>query len=193
MKKVESAYACPRYSWNATLVWLGVVLVLLPTCTRNNPAAGDAVAWPVGQHFLSVDEAAALLTTHDEVIVFEISPTADYQEAHIAGGYNLWRPDYENKTDFPYEGMSASREQMAQLLGAQGVSAQTPILLYDAKGSADALRLLWILIRYGHPNVAVIDGGKTGWQRAGFPLTAIAPAPKLPTHYTFHNRPTTAR
>jgi thiosulfate/3-mercaptopyruvate sulfurtransferase len=185
------------HKMNVSLVWLGVVVVLFSSCTWNIPAAdnntippaGDAVAWSVGQHFLSVAEAEALLTTHDEVMVFEISQTEEYQQAHLPGVYNLWRPAYENNTDFPYEGMSASREQMAQLLSAQGVSAQTPILLYDTKGSADALRLLWILIRYGHPNVAVIDGGKTAWQQAGFPLTALVPAPKLSTHYTFPHSP----
>ncbi len=105
------------------------------------------------------------------LVLIEVSPETPYREdGHIPGALRVWRPDYGTGHGVPYEGLRASRSQMEALLGSLGIQPEDPILLYDQRGSVDALRLRWILKLYGHPAVSILDGGKKAWQTAGFPL-----------------------
>ena len=134
---------------------------------------------------LSVEDVKERLANSENLVIFELSKSDKYHQGHLPGAYHLWRPDYENNTDFPYEGMMATRRQMERLLSQHGVLDSTEIIIYDTKGSADAMRLLWILRSYGHHKAAVMDGGKAAWQQAQYPITEEAlPAP-IPTDYHF--------
>ena len=48
-----------------------------------------------------------------------------------------------------------------------GVSAATPVVVYDGATSLAASRLWWLLTDAGHPDVRVLDGGYAAWQAAG--------------------------
>lgn len=138
----------------------------------------------------SVEQVQRHLLNAAQSKVFEVSKTAKYQQGHLPKAQNIWRPDYENANDYPYGGMMAKREEMAHLLNQFGVSSTDTIILYDTKGSVDAMRVLWILTNYGHHNVIVMDGGKTAWEQAGFELTTtIVPSPKNTTPYQFPHPP----
>ena len=134
---------------------------------------------------LSVEDVKERLANSDNLVIFEISKSDKYHQGHLPGALQLWRPDYENNVDFPYEGMMATRPQMERLLGRHGVMDSTEIIIYDTKGSADAMRLLWILRSYGHPKAAVMDGGKTAWQQVQYPLSQEPLPVPVPTDYHF--------
>lgn len=51
----------------------------------------------------------------------------------------------------------------AAALGALGVSADTPVVAYDAEHGASAARLVYLLRVLGQP-AAVLDGGIDGWE-----------------------------
>ncbi len=158
-------------------------LLLLISCKQDvdNTSASNL---PTSKYLLHVDEVQKML--EDEgVVIFEISKSKKYDEGHLPGAINLWRPDYENKTDYPFSGMRASKEQFAQLLGENGVKPTKKIVLYDTKGSVDAIRVLWILKLYGHENIHFMDGGKTAWSQAGYALTKDVPKVAKPALYTF--------
>jgi thiosulfate/3-mercaptopyruvate sulfurtransferase len=140
---------------------------------------------PASSLLLSVAEVKARLAKANTIKILEISKADKYAQGHLSGAMNLWRGDYENHTDYPYSGMMASREQMAELLGKQGITAETDIVLYDTNGSVDAMRVLWILRNYGHPTVFVINGGKTAWKLAGYPLSTEQVLPGEATVYRF--------
>jgi len=53
---------------------------------------------------------------------------------------------------------------------------QAPIIVYDGRGSADAVAAARDLIRAGQSNVQVIAGGLLGWQSAGYVIESGAPA-----------------
>ncbi len=60
-----------------------------------------------------------------------------------------------------------------------GVNFQeTLVVAYDDSRLAFAARLWWLLRYLGHDRVAVLDGGFTGWQKAGYPVTAEVPVAK---------------
>src|SRR5919199_3001314 len=45
-----------------------------------------------------------------------------------------------------------------------GVGSRTRVVAYDDAGGSVAARLWWLLGAYGHPSVAVLDGGIQAWE-----------------------------
>jgi thiosulfate/3-mercaptopyruvate sulfurtransferase len=62
---------------------------------------------------------------------------------------------------------------------AAGVSGGRPVVVYDAATSLAAARAWWLLRYFGHPDVAVLDGGLAAWVAAGYPVSTDEPAPPL--------------
>lgn len=136
-------------------------------------------------YLLSVEQVAALLDSKLPPLVLEISKSEKYHQGHLAEAINLWRPDYEDGDNYPFGGMKASRERMAELLGKLGAKQDEPIIIYCTRGGVDAARLQWILQGFGHEQVVIMNGGKTAWIQAGYPLTKEQPARRPPTDYQF--------
>jgi thiosulfate/3-mercaptopyruvate sulfurtransferase len=173
--------------------WVGLLILLSGmACVAEQEKLEDRAteqvattqtAVSITPFLLSVEDVKGRLANGGNFVIFEISKK--YNQEHLPGAFHLWRPDYENNSDFPYEGMMATRLQMERLLSQHGVIDSTEIIIYDTKGSADAMRLLWILRSYGHHKAAVMDGGKTAWQQAQYPLSqGPLPAP-VPSDYHF--------
>src|SRR5436305_2727581 len=57
-----------------------------------------------------------------------------------------------------------------EAMRASGVSGGRPVVVYDAGSSMAAARAWWLLRYFGHPRVAVLDGGFAAWSAAGLPL-----------------------
>lgn len=71
-----------------------------------------------------------------------------------------------------------SPERFAAEMRSLGVSSGRPVVVYDAGTATAAARAWWLLSYFGHPAVAVLDGGLAVWIAGGNPLeTEPAPAP----------------
>jgi thiosulfate/3-mercaptopyruvate sulfurtransferase len=82
-------------------------------------------------------------------------------------------------------------ERFAKTLTAIGVrsgSEPTLVVAYDDSRLAFAARLWWLLRYFGHDRVAVLDGGFSGWQKAGYPVTADLPSAQ-PGSFHYQIRP----
>jgi thiosulfate/3-mercaptopyruvate sulfurtransferase len=55
-----------------------------------------------------------------------------------------------------------------------GVRGERPVVAYDAATSMAAARAWWLLRYFGHPDVAVLDGGLAAWVAAGYPVSTEA-------------------
>lgn len=138
---------------------------------------------------ISIEEAKRVLEQEENFVLFEVSKKVKYKSGHLPNAISVWRPDYEAKTDFSYTGMRATKGEIEYFLSQKGVHPSDKIILYDTKGSCDALRLAWILQLYGHEDVQVINGGKIAWEKAGYTLSHELPSVVNPTKYQFDNQP----
>ena len=105
--------------------------------------------------------------------------TADaFSRAHLPGALrsplrgDLKGPDGVSPLSLP---------DAAHLFSALSLHASQPALVYDSGEALPAARLAWILRYYGHPDVAVLDGGFGAYLECGGavpqPCTAYAAAP----------------
>jgi thiosulfate/3-mercaptopyruvate sulfurtransferase len=70
---------------------------------------------------------------------------------------------------------------LAEKLTAIGVvsrPAATQVIVYDDSRLAFASRAWWLLRYLGHEQAAVLNGGWSAWQAAGYPVTSAPPAPR---------------
>ncbi len=76
-------------------------------------------------------------------------------------------------------------EHFTASMRAAGVDMGRGVVVSDAGPSLSAARAWWLLRYFGHPSVAVLDGGFAAWRRAGLPVArasaaAPGPAPGVP-------------
>lgn len=87
-------------------------------------------------------------------MVEELSdPEADARMAHI--GHMFMLPD---------------PEQFAATMGRCGVAEDTAVVVVTRSSPMWSARLWWMVRRFGHDRVAVLDGGHDAWLAAGRPL-----------------------
>ncbi len=86
----------------------------------------------------------------------------DYEAGHIPGAVFV---DLEEVTGATGAGRHPlpSREQFERVMRAAGVSGASGVVVYDQSNGYSASRLWWLLRYFGHPDVAVLDGGAGAW------------------------------
>lgn len=149
------------------------------------PVSGVGAAAPG----LLVD--VAWLTEHladrDVRIIDMVSERADYERGHLPGAVYLNVDD--SRIAVPAGGYRLpTPEEAARLFGALGIGPKTRVVIYDDAGGLHASRLFFTLDVFGHPRVALLDGGIQAWRRAGQAVTATPPT-VAPTTYRATLRP----
>lgn len=99
----------------------------------------------------------------------------DYLQAHIPGAAFIdWVHEITDPAD-PRHARIASPERFQAVMQRIGVNSDTFVVAYDDAGGMFAARLWWCLNYYGHPGVAVLDGGWTAWATEGLPVNDELP------------------
>jgi thiosulfate/3-mercaptopyruvate sulfurtransferase len=105
-----------------------------------------------------------------------ITPTAreDYDRGHIPGAVFFDIDDIaEPGTRLPH--MIPSSDLFARKIAALGIGDDDRVVVYDGVGLSSAGRAWWMLRLFGHPNVALLDGGLPKWQAERRPVTTVVP------------------
>jgi thiosulfate/3-mercaptopyruvate sulfurtransferase len=103
---------------------------------------------------------------------------AAYQNAHVPGAFFAGVEDdlAGEKTGSNGRHPLPDPRVFAAFLASMGVNDDTQIVAYDAGADMFAARM-WFLTKWiGHDAVAVLDGGFSAWQAAGYPVTSQLPA-----------------
>lgn len=111
-----------------------------------------------------------------------------YRTAHIPGAvyahlnHDLCSPIAPHTGRHPLPEPDAFRTTMSRF----GVDGSKQVIAYDDAGGMVAARLWWLLRYYGHPAVAVLDGGFPQWLREG---RSVEAGVRQNTQATFKGKP----
>jgi thiosulfate/3-mercaptopyruvate sulfurtransferase len=118
--------------------------------------------------------AAHLDDPNIRIVELRRNGEADYLSGHIPGAVNLLNDAIRDPKNPPT--FLPSRDAFEKLMGQLGISNKTRVIVYDDRGGLYAARFWWILNYFGHPNVALLDGGWTKWQSEKRPVATAASA-----------------
>jgi thiosulfate/3-mercaptopyruvate sulfurtransferase len=112
---------------------------------------------------------------HDATIRIVDMRMNGYAEGHVPGAVYLAPVAIRDANSPPafLPTPAAFEAMMARL----GISDTTRVVVYDERGGIYAARLWWILNYFGHPDVALLNGGWVKWTADQRPVTTDAPAP----------------
>ncbi len=71
-----------------------------------------------------------------------------------------------------------AKNDLTRLFSRLGIDAATCVVAYDDSAGAFAARLWWLLRYAGHKNVAVLNGGLSRWQAAGYATETTVATPQ---------------
>ncbi|WP_334020729.1 sulfurtransferase [Alteromonas sp. S015] len=101
-----------------------------------------------------------------------VSKTPDTRTAMVLPAsvdFDLDNEGSDHTTGLPHSMPSAN--DLAIYLGNQGITANTPIAVYDTRGIYSAPRVWWMLKALGHQDVYILNGGQPAWGKAGLPVS----------------------
>lgn len=141
------------------------VVVMASCATPSTPEEDkDQTEVTTFQSLWTLDEVKQALENAEDILLVDMRKGKAFEEGHVPGAHRLWRDDIQSN-EYPYSGMRAERDHMQHLLDSIGATKETTIITYDDRGGCDAARLWWLLRFYGHPKVALMDGGFQKWKQ----------------------------
>ncbi len=135
-----------------------------------------ATRWPVGPALTLLDVRWELGTG---------AARADFVTGHIPGAVFV-----DLDRELAARAGPAGRHPLpglgdfAAAMRTAGVGDERAVVVYDARTSVSAARAWWLLRYFGHPAVAVLDGGLAAWVAAGGDLASGAPDAVTPGSFT---------
>lgn len=138
-------------------------LFILPT------GCGTKKAGDEGQNIIDAKAVTQLMSNGNTIIV-DMQKNEDYSKKHVKGAVNITRNDIV--INVPVENMLAPKGKIEEVLGKNGISNDTTIIVYDNASNMDAARFWWTIMVYGHDKVKVVSGGLKALESAKLEMTS---------------------
>jgi thiosulfate/3-mercaptopyruvate sulfurtransferase len=106
-----------------------------------------------------------------KAVVLDARDRAKYDAGHVPGA--VWVDHAEWAKAF---GDGTDAAGWGKRVGALGIAADTPVVVYDDNFAKDAARIWWVLRYWGVADVRLLNGGWVGWQAGKHPTATAAPA-----------------
>jgi len=123
---------------------------------------------------LDCHELAARLATDDPPTVLDVRWTlggppgvTDFRAGHIPGAHFVDLDRELSAPPGPGRHPVPDAASFGEAMRRHGVSRSRLVVAYDAATSTSAARAWWLLRYFGHPTVALLDGGFAAWRAAG--------------------------
>ncbi len=138
------------------------VVLLLSACGPDFAESGNSI--------IEADEAAELIG-QSGVVVVDTQKANFYQMEHAEGAVNISRADIV--VNEPYPNLVGTKSQIEAVLGNNGISNDSTVVIYDTNKNMDSARLWWTMKAYGHPvdKIKVVSGGLSALKRAGVAMS----------------------
>lgn len=117
---------------------------------------------------ISVKELAEIIDD-ENVVIISARKSADYAKVHLPGAVNVWHKDLYQEGDIP--AICKNTDELAEVFGGKGISADKTIVVYDKGDSKFAGRIYWILKCLGAKDVRILDGHMKMWRKGRKPVT----------------------
>jgi thiosulfate/3-mercaptopyruvate sulfurtransferase len=116
---------------------------------------------------------------------------AEYMAGHIPGAL-FFDIDEISDTQSALPHMAPPAEKFISRVRAMGVGDGHRVVVYDQNGIFSAARVWWLFRLFGHPDVAVLDGGLPKWTAEGRELEDMPPVAR-DRHFTARRDATLVR
>ncbi len=115
---------------------------------------------------------------HPELCLLDVREVDSYEDGHLPGAVQLELRSLDREID-GVPGMLLPPAPFARAMSRLGVTQERAVVIYDNNWGLPAARVLWALVRHGHSNVAILNGGIDRWQEEGYATTteSTVPAP----------------
>jgi thiosulfate/3-mercaptopyruvate sulfurtransferase len=117
---------------------------------------------------ISAEELAKMMED-ENVRIVSVQTTKKYKKMHIDNSLHINLDDLQTKK--PVKGMLKTADEMAKILGENGVSNTNIIVVYDDKTGTKASRMYWLLTYLGAKDVRILDGQFSAWKKAKLPYS----------------------
>ena len=95
-----------------------------------------------------------------------------YDTGHIPGAMKIdWHMDLNDALTRDY----LDGAGFAELLASKGISRDTTVVFYGDNFNWWAAYALWVFTLFGHPDVRLLDGGRSKWMAEGRDMTTDGP------------------
>ncbi len=96
-----------------------------------------------------------------------------YDTGHIPGAVKV---DWHTELNDPVTRDYVDGGGFARLMSEKGIGRDTTVVIYGDRNNWWAAYALWVFALFGHPDVRLLDGGRTKWVAEGRPMTTDVPA-----------------
>jgi thiosulfate/3-mercaptopyruvate sulfurtransferase len=112
-----------------------------------------------------LDEPGLVVVESDEDVLL-------YETGHVPGAVKVdWHTDLQDPVTRDY----LDGEGFATLMRAKGIARDDTVVFYGDANNWWAAYALWVFSLFGHPDVRLMDGGRTKWLAEGRPMTTERP------------------
>jgi thiosulfate/3-mercaptopyruvate sulfurtransferase len=126
-----------------------------------DPRVLVSTAW-VADH---LDAPGLVLVESDEDVLL-------YETGHLPGAVKVdWHTDLQDPVTRDY----LDGEAFAALMRAKGIARDDTVVFYGDANNWWAAYALWVFSLFGHPDVRLMDGGRTTWLAEHRPTTTTRP------------------
>ena len=112
-----------------------------------------------------LDDPGLVVAESDEDVLL-------YETGHIPGAVKL---DWHTELNDPQTRDYVDGAGFARLMSEKGIARDTTLVLYGDRNNWWAAYALWVCTLFGHPDLRLLDGGRTKWIAEGRPLTTDVP------------------
>jgi len=153
---------CPIHPWPHCLI----ALILASVCIS---------AAPPTRAELLVDTAWLAQHATDRNVRVVDMRTRGYEAGHVPGA--VWLDNNAIRVASRPPTFLPTPAEFDAVMARLGIADITRVVVYDDRGGIYAARLWMVLNAFGHPNVALLDGGWTTWTKEQRPTSTDATTP----------------